>query len=247
MSDSARRISREFRVRFAQIDSAHVIFYPRYLEIIAETFPEARMDRSPFSMVVRFLQSNRLGDDLLLHLDIDDDGWTATGEMQRQHFVVVKADGVAELAATPTSATSFVSPERVIGDWQCDSNGRLHLSRYYELISETVEQWFETSLGMSFHELHIQRSLGIPTVQFDTAVQALPGRGEPVAMRLAPINVGGAALQLLHSLESAGEVLAQTRQVIVFVELNDDKIRPVPIPESLRTLLEAQLAASANR
>ena len=246
MSDNVRRISREFRVRFAQIDSAHVIFYPRYLEMIADTFPEARMDHTPFNMAIRFLQSNRLGDDLNMHLDIDDEGWTATGEMQRQQFVVVMSNGTADAPAKMPSATPFVGPERLIGDWQCDPQGRLHLSRYYELISETVEQWFESSLGMSFNELHIQRSLGIPTVQFDTAVQALPCSGEPISFRLAPLSVGHTAVQLLHSLERAGEVLAQTRQVIVFVELNDDKISPVQVPGTIRQSLEAQLAGGGS-
>lgn len=247
MSDTARRISRGFRVRFAQIDSAHVIFYPRYLEMIADTFPEARMDDTPFNIAIRFLQSNRLGDDLSLHLESDDDGWTAIGEMQRQHFVIAKSNGAAESHATTLAATAFVAPEQLIGDWQCDPRGRLHLSRYYELLSETVEQWFESSLGMSFHELHIRRSLGIPTVQFDTEVQELPARGESIVIRLAPLSVGNAAMQLLHSLERAGEVLAKTRQVIVFVELNDDRIAPVRVPDALRTALEAQLAGGGDQ
>ena len=47
MDNTVARVAREFRVRFAQVDSAQVIYYPRYFEIIADTFPEIRLDVTP--------------------------------------------------------------------------------------------------------------------------------------------------------------------------------------------------------
>jgi acyl-CoA thioesterase FadM len=58
--------------------------------------------------------------------------------------------------------------------------------------------------------------------------------------------VGASAVQLTTWLAAAGNILLETRQVLVFVELDDKKIRTVRIPEALRERIRAQLAASAT-
>jgi acyl-ACP thioesterase len=63
------QIERNFRVRFAQIDGARVIFFPRYLEMIAETFPEVAINEFPFDLAIKFRQPNRLGDDIKMCLE----------------------------------------------------------------------------------------------------------------------------------------------------------------------------------
>ena len=81
MADTDSSIARKFRVRFSQIDAARVIYYPRYLEIIADRFPEAEMDEAPFDVAIRFLQPNRLGDEIQMHLQSGPDGWSASGSV----------------------------------------------------------------------------------------------------------------------------------------------------------------------
>ena len=86
MADTGSSITRHFRVRFSQIDAARVIYYPRYLEIIADTFPEARMDEAPFDVAIRFLRSNRLGDEVQMHLQIGPRRWSGSGRMETEGF-----------------------------------------------------------------------------------------------------------------------------------------------------------------
>jgi acyl-CoA thioesterase FadM len=124
----------------------------------------------------------------------------------------------------------------------CGPSGGLHISRYYELISHTVEHWFESTLEMSFNELHVVRNLGIPTVQMETRCSAFPRSGDTISMALRPISVGSSAVQLRTWLASSGKILLETRQVIVFVELNDEKIRTVRIPDMLKQRMSSQLA-----
>jgi acyl-CoA thioesterase FadM len=45
-------------------------------------------------------------------------------------------------------------------------------------------------------------------------------------------------------LAGAGNIMLETRQVLVFVELDDDKIKTVRIPDALRERIRAQLAAA---
>ena len=143
----------------------------------------------------------------------------------------------------PSEIASCGSEQFSIRDWMCGAGGKLHLSRYYELISHAVEQWFEASLGMSFQELHVAENLGIPTVQLETKCTAFPRSGDPVSVALRPISVGESAAQLMTWLTGSGGVLLETRQVIVFADLSDRKIQSVSIPEMLKRNMRSQLAA----
>jgi len=242
------QIEREFRVRFAQIDGARVIYYPRYIEMIAETFPEIALDHTPFDMAIRFVQSNRLGDDIKMCLTENADSWSVAGGLEKEYFSIAlssRAEGVM-LPPYQSELASFESGELTIHDWMCGPSGQLHLSRYYELISHTIEQWFDSSLGITFSDLHVAEDLGIPTVQMDTCCQRLPRRGEAVHMGLRPTSVGASAVQLTSWLTGHGKTLIETRQVIVFVELQDKKISSTRIPDALRKRLTMQLAATGS-
>ena len=245
MADTDSSITRNFRVRFSQIDAARVIYYPRYLEIVADAFPEAKMDEAPFDVAIRFLQSNRLGDEIEMHLQNRPDGWSASGRMDVEHFSVALTRRSGDERAQPYASelASFETEAHMLRDWMCGPTGHLHLSRYYELISDAIERWFESSVGMTFKELHFAREFGIPTVQMDTRCNSLPQRGETVTMGLRPVSVGASAVQLTTWLAGAGNIMLETSQVLVFVELDDDKIKTVRIPDALRARIRAQLAA----
>ena len=238
------QIERNFRVRFAQIDLARVIFFPRYLEMIAEIFPEVAIQEFPFDLAIRFLRPNRLGDDIKMCLEQSADGWAVSGRMESECFSVALSgsDKDDEPEQYQGELASFETGEFTIQDWMCGPSGQLHLSRYYELVNHTVEQWFDASLGMTFSDLHVARNLGVPTVQLDTHCQRLPASGKVVSIGLRPLSVGASAVHLLTGLASAGETLLVTRQVIVFVELSDKKIRSTQIPGELRNRLVEQLA-----
>jgi len=243
------RIERNFCVRFAQVDGARVIYYPRYLEIIADTFPEAALDNAPYDLSIRFFDSNRLADNIRMKFESSEGGWSVSGSMKHEHFSIALTKKPANGILTPfqNSLASFETAQFTIRDWMCGPGGDLHMSRYYELISNTVEHWFESTLEMSFNELHVARNLGIPTVQMETRCSAFPRSGDAVSMALRPISVGSSAVQLRTWLIGSGEILMETRQVIVFVELNDDKIRSIRIPDMLERRMSSQLAATSSQ
>ncbi len=249
MNEKNRQIVRSFRVRFAQVDSAHVIYYPRYLEMIADTFPEAALDRTPYDLSIRFSDSNRLGDDIKLIFEPNETGWSVSGSMKQEFFSITLTEQSADRPVEPyeSELASFETEQFAVRDWMCGPGGELQLSRYYELISHTVEQWFESGLEMSFSELHVARHLGIPTVQLETRCAELPRSGDTISMALRPFSVGESAAQLTTWLTRSGAVLLETRQVIVFAELGVRKIQSVRIPETLKRNMRSQLAAAPSR
>ncbi len=243
------RIERNFRVRFAQVDGARVIYYPRYLEIVADTFPEAVLDHAPYDLSIRFFDSNRLADNIRLVFESGATGWSVSGSMKHEHFSIALTKKSVNAKLTPfrSSLASFETEQFTIHDWMCGPGGDLHISRYFELISHTVEHWFESTLEMSFNELHVARNLGIPTVQLETRCRSFPRSGDTVSMALRPISVGSSAVQLRTWLIDSGEILLESKQVIVFVELNDKKISSIQIPELLRQRMSSQLAAAPSQ
>ena len=239
------RIKRDYRVRFSQIDGAHVIYYPRYFEILALAFPELGFGPAPFELKTKFIASNRLGDDISLELVGRGGSWTVTGHMETPRFEVA----MRRVTSPPSQLIGedgFAGPEFVLGEWACGPDGLLQVSRYYEIVSENIELWFESSLGMNFRELHIDKRFGIPTVSLKSTFENRPHVGEMLQMRLQLRAVGSSAVQFETQLQREEECLVSTRQVIVFVKLFKDRIEKKPIPKIIRQALEAQLATAED-
>src|SRR5688572_6675187 len=43
-----------------------------------------------------------------------------------------------------------------------DAAGIVFYPRYYEMLNETIERWFDEGLGTSFRELHLVQNRGMP-------------------------------------------------------------------------------------
>ena len=123
-----------------------------------------------------------------------------------------------------------------------DIHGRMSLSRYFECVNVAIEEWFELTLSMPFHSLHVGRGVGIPTVQFDTNLGSLPALGECYSVRLAPLTIGNRAMTFTSWLIRDDECLVENRQVVVFVRMLDDGYESIDIPADVRRAFGEQLA-----
>ncbi len=121
----------------------------------------------------------------------------------------------------------------------CDPAGIVFYPRYVEMLNDTVEHWFKHALGVDFHDLHMNRRMGIPVAALNCEFKT-PGRlGDPIVKELRVKKVGRSSIGMRieikdahppHNLKMAGEL------TIVFVSL--DGIRSVEIPEDIRARLE---------
>src|SRR5260221_3140820 len=60
-------------------------------------------------------------------------------------------------------ASAFVSQVQVLFR-HCDPAGIVFYPRYFEMVNDLVEEWFDRGMGLPFHTLHVQRQVGTPTV-----------------------------------------------------------------------------------
>ena len=96
--------SREVVVRFAHIDAAGIVFYPRYLEMLAQAFPELALAKEPFTLEIGFRKPTPLGTRLALTLtdSAPQQGFRVSGVAGDEDEAHLEGEG--EEAGLPESA-----------------------------------------------------------------------------------------------------------------------------------------------
>jgi 4-hydroxybenzoyl-CoA thioesterase len=230
-------VNRILSIRFPQCDPAGIVFYPRYFEMVLQRFPDAPLATTPLAVKTRFLRPNRLGDTLELEFQ-DGEDWSVTGRM----------DGHDCFSMTPLDNNRALEGDAhlIPGAWSLGSDGRIHLSRYFEFLNMAIEEWFEDTLGVPFHELHVGRRIGIPTVQFDTRIHELPGNESTISTWIRPVKVGGRSMTFTSWLVADGQCVIENRQVIVFVEMQEGGYESMPIPIYIADAFKSRLGAGTE-
>jgi len=247
-----RLAERVVTIRFPQVDPAGIVFYPRYFEMIFRHFADVPFAGTPTAIKTQFLKPNRLGDQISIAVDTasQSGGWSVTGRMNGNDcFSMRPLETNSELPADAhrQNAAAFKTEPEGVGEWCSDRTGCMQLSRYFELLNQAIEVWFEATLDVPFHELHVERKVGIPTVQFNTRVRRLPAVGESVSIWLRPVKIGDRSMTFRSWLVSNDECLVENEQVVVFVQMLDGGFESIRIPDYIRDSFEAQLQETGSR
>tara|TARA_R110002074_G_scaffold318690_1_gene489084 strand:- start:10 stop:435 length:426 start_codon:yes stop_codon:yes gene_type:complete len=120
----------------------------------------------------------------------------------------------------------------------CDPAGIVFYPRYFEMVNQTIEDWFET-IGMGFDRMHGMTASGVSTAQINTRFHAPSRLGDVLRFTLIPRKIGGASLTLTVTAHSGDEMRLSCEQVLVYVSLSDG--RPRPWPQPLRNAITSQL------
>lgn len=240
-------------IRFPQVDAAGIVFYPRYFEMAFKNFPNVPFVHTPFAIETRFLRPNRLGDRLRLALEHNAgmSEWSLTGRMNGEEHFSIRPLPPEEAKLSPVAHQSekapfSTEPERV-GEWTAGRDARMLMSRYFEVHNMAVEEWFEQTLDLPFHALHVGRNVGIPTVMFTTRCRELPMVGDKTNMLIRPTKLGNRAMSLTSWFVRGDECLIENEQVVVFVRMLENGYESIPIPDDIRAAFELQLKDEAAR
>src|SRR5260370_280943 len=89
-------------------------------------------------------------------------------------------------------ASAFVSQVQVLFR-HCDPAGIVFYPRYFEMVNDLVEEWFDRGMGLPFHTLHVQRQVGTPTVSVQCDFTA-PSRWHDTLRQVLEVRrIGGAS------------------------------------------------------
>jgi 4-hydroxybenzoyl-CoA thioesterase len=130
----------------------------------------------------------------------------------------------------------------------CDAAGWVFYPRYFEMISDFVEDWFEDGLAASAPGLFHHKQLLTPSVHFTVVFLKASRYGERLTFNLWTAKVGRTSCELRIEASFQGEVRMRVKQVLVFISAGTARATEIP-PELIsrmhRFALEAEPAAPA--
>lgn len=123
---------------------------------------------------------------------------------------------------------AFNFPQKILFR-HCDPAGIVFYPRFFEMINDCVEAFFEQELDFPFAEIH--RDGAVPTAETSTRFLAPCRIGEELNMELEVTNLGRTSMGLALRAKCEGETRFETNSTLVFV---NEQGRPQPWPDRVR-------------
>nr|WP_251864695.1 acyl-CoA thioesterase [Achromobacter sp. Marseille-Q4962] len=140
-------------------------------------------------------------------------------------------------------AAPFVS-EVEVRFRHCDPAGIVFYPRYFEMINDFVEEWFDKGMGLPFHALHVERHIGTPMASVQCDFTAPSRWHERLRQVLEVRRIGGASFRADVRFEGPdGQPRLRARLTIVTVDLR--AMKSTPLPADLRERMQAYLIPEA--
>jgi 4-hydroxybenzoyl-CoA thioesterase len=122
----------------------------------------------------------------------------------------------------------------------CDAFGIVFYPRYFTLLSQVVEDWFE-ELEVNFTNLHVQKSYGIPLVHTEVDFLRASRLGEKLRFELTLSDLGKSSFKPHIEAYCDDEVRLKADYVNVLTASTDGNLETIPIPEDIKTKMQAYL------
>ena len=131
----------------------------------------------------------------------------------------------------------FVMEQKVLFK-HCDPAGIVFYPRYFEMMNDLVEAFFDRALGAPFEALH--RTHAVPTATIEATFHAPSRHGDLLILAAAPTRIGGASMDMALAAHCAGEPRFTAASTLVHIARDG---RPERWPDAIRAAAGARLAA----
>jgi len=101
----------------------------------------------------------------------------------------------------------------------CDPARIVFYPRYFEMLNACVEAWFEDEIGVSFGTMHMQREIGVPTVQIDSRFVHPSRLEDKLILRLQLTQLSSKSITLMIQIFGDDELRAEFTATLVLVDL----------------------------
>jgi 4-hydroxybenzoyl-CoA thioesterase len=125
-----------------------------------------------------------------------------------------------------------------------DAAGIVFYPRYFEMVNQVVEDWFEAELGTSFRDLHIDGTNGVPAVRIETDFLRPSRLGDRLRFALDVVALGRSRIDLRIVASLDGEERVRVRLVLAYVALSP--LQSCAIPDALRARIETFLVSEPS-
>ena len=122
----------------------------------------------------------------------------------------------------------------------CDPAGWVFYPRYFEMVSDFVEDWFAAGLGTSLPQLLHRQAILTPSVHFTVDFPKPARFGDRLLFTLSVLKLGRASCELQIEASLGGATRMRMRQVLVLISAATG--RPIAIPPQLMRRMQKFLA-----
>ncbi|SFH42162.1 4-hydroxybenzoyl-CoA thioesterase [Palleronia marisminoris] len=117
----------------------------------------------------------------------------------------------------------------------CDPAAIVFYPRYFEMINEVVETFFDDAMGWSFRQMHEDDGLGVPMGRLETRFPAASRLGDVLDWTLTFPRIGRASLDLEIRASCGGEQRVRAEGTLVLVDLA--RMKSIRWPDGRRATL----------
>ena len=110
----------------------------------------------------------------------------------------------------------------------CDAAGWVFYPRYFEMISDFVEDWFEDGLAASAPGLFHHKQILTPSVHFTVDFVKPTRYGDRLTFFLWTTKIGTSSVELRIEASHQGELRMRVKQVLVFISAHTSRSTPIP-------------------
>lgn len=114
----------------------------------------------------------------------------------------------------------------------CDPAGIVFFPRYFEMMNDCVEAFFDVALDHPFETLH--HTTAVPTARIETRFVAPSRHGDHLTLTMCLEHVGRTSTRYRMTAHSGEELRFDTTATLVHVGSDG---RPLPWPDALRARL----------
>jgi len=124
-----------------------------------------------------------------------------------------------------------------------DPAGIVFYPRYFEMVSDVIEDWFE-NLDLSFKEMHTGQKFGVPLVHIEADFKNPSRLGDTLDLYLEFTKLGASSLDFKVTGSCKGKDRFKITGTIAYVNLTE--IRAARWPDSFREIMKDWVPATGK-
>lgn len=124
----------------------------------------------------------------------------------------------------------------------CDPAGQVYFPRFFDLLHDAMEDWFNVGLQERFADFLMTQQLGTPTVGTQCDFISPARFGDKLAIELTILRLGNSSIELGFNASIEGRACLKCKHMICI--FSKATLKAVPIPESLRNRMQEYVVAA---
>ena len=128
----------------------------------------------------------------------------------------------------------FAFPQKILFK-HCDPAGIVFYPRYFEMLNDCVEAFFD-EIGFAFEDIHLDGRM--PTVQMDATFSSPSIHGDHMVIDMEITKLGRSSIGLDFHAHCQGETRFTANSTLVYI---NPKNKPQTIPDAMRSALSPYL------